>query len=192
MLFLTCNPFNVGGVIKTRTLLLSTGPLTVADLSVGQRLQSSTSTYSILEFIGEGFFGKVAKCRNVVTRETVAVKLLKDTEAEHEAEHEVCLNSCFIEPHIHLNTSQAVVEGPLPPHKVSMLKCLSVLDPGRANLVQFYGQFEHRGLTCLAFEMLDTNLYDFIKARKRKPLSVQEIRPIAQQVCTFSPGNHCK
>ncbi|XP_071331170.1 homeodomain-interacting protein kinase 1-like isoform X2 [Trachinotus anak] len=38
------------------------------------------------------------------------------------------------------------------------------------------------GQTCLAFEMLDKNLYDLLQERDWKPLSLNEIRPIAKQL----------
>uniref|UniRef100_A0A8C5ED43 Protein kinase domain-containing protein n=1 Tax=Gouania willdenowi TaxID=441366 RepID=A0A8C5ED43_GOUWI len=40
---------------------------------------SSSTQYRIIEFIGEGSFGKVAKCQVNSTSELVAVKILKDT-----------------------------------------------------------------------------------------------------------------
>ncbi|XP_029962559.1 homeodomain-interacting protein kinase 1-like [Salarias fasciatus] len=43
----------------------------------GSFLFGASSVYNIQQFIGEGSFGKVARCRNVKTSETVAVKVLK-------------------------------------------------------------------------------------------------------------------
>lgn len=63
-----------------------------------------------------------------------------------------------------------------------MLEVLSILDPDKKNVVQFFEMFEHKGHTCLAFEMLDRSLIQLIKDRNLKSLSVSEIRPVAQQV----------
>uniref|UniRef100_A0A665X7V9 Protein kinase domain-containing protein n=1 Tax=Echeneis naucrates TaxID=173247 RepID=A0A665X7V9_ECHNA len=52
---------------------------------VGDLLQSSTTTYEVLDFSGEGIFGKVAKCRDSVTSELVAVKIHKDIEDDSTA-----------------------------------------------------------------------------------------------------------
>lgn len=49
-----------------------------AEVQAGQILFSSSCGYTILDFIGEGCFGKVAKCRNLATKQTVAVKILKE------------------------------------------------------------------------------------------------------------------
>lgn len=45
-------------------------------------LQSSSTTYFVLNLIGEGFYGKVAWCQNLQTKEEVAVKILKPDSAE--------------------------------------------------------------------------------------------------------------
>lgn len=65
-----------------------------------------------------------------------------------------------------------------------MLELVSVLDPVKKNVVQFLERFEHEGCSCLAFEMLDRSLFKLIKDRDSEPLSLSEIRPIAQQVKT--------
>uniref|UniRef100_A0A915IVT8 Protein kinase domain-containing protein n=1 Tax=Romanomermis culicivorax TaxID=13658 RepID=A0A915IVT8_ROMCU len=46
------------------------------------------------------------------------------------------------------------------------------------------GQIEHKNHTCLVFEMLQQNLYDFLKQNKFTPLPLYCIRPIVQQVLT--------
>ncbi|XP_028329155.1 uncharacterized protein LOC114479599 [Gouania willdenowi] len=50
----------------------------ISQLRVGSVLRSSTTEYTILEFIGEGSFGKVAKCQVGITSKLVAVKILKN------------------------------------------------------------------------------------------------------------------
>ncbi|XP_074510855.1 homeodomain-interacting protein kinase 1-like [Sebastes fasciatus] len=128
--------------------------LTAAEVQAGQTLLSSSSGYCILEFIGEGCSGKVAKCRNMATKETVAVKILKkDTD--------------FIQD---------------PEKEVSMLEAISVLNPDHTNVVKFFERFDYMGQTCLAFEMLESSLYDLVHERDWNPLSLNEIRPIAKQL----------
>ncbi|GLD45580.1 homeodomain-interacting protein kinase 1-like protein, partial [Lates japonicus] len=128
--------------------------LTAPEVQVGQTLFSSSSSYSLLEFIGEGCFGKVAKCQNLTTKETVAVKILKkDTDFIKDTEKEV-----------------------------SMLKVVSVLNSDHTNVVKFFERFEYMGQTCLAFEMLDRSLYELLQERNWKPLSLNEIRPVTKQL----------
>lgn len=124
-----------------------------SDLNIGQTLQGQSSAYSIMDFIGEGTFGKVAKCQMVDNKQCVAVKILKDKDTFKDTEREV-----------------------------SMLKEISILSPVHSHFVQFYEMFEYMGLYCLAFEMLDVDLYAFMENRGNIPLFLSEIRPIAQQL----------
>ncbi|XP_034555413.1 uncharacterized protein LOC117824126 [Notolabrus celidotus] len=120
-------------------------------LQIGETLHSSSSAYSILDFIGEGCFGKVAKCLNINTNDTVAIKILKkDSTAILDAEREL-----------------------------AMLDLISVRDPDHINVVKFLERFEHWGLPCLVFEMLETDIQSLLNFG---PLSVKAIRPMAQQL----------
>ncbi|KAI9516954.1 hypothetical protein NQZ68_011431 [Dissostichus eleginoides] len=124
------------------------------EIRAGQTLFSSSSAYSVLEFIGEGCFGRVAKCRNLATRETVAVKILKkDKDSIKDIEKEV-----------------------------SMLEVISVLNPDHSNVVKFFERFDHLGQTCLAFEKLDQDLYQLMQERDWVPLSLKEIFTVAKQL----------
>nr|XP_057936555.1 homeodomain-interacting protein kinase 2-like [Doryrhamphus excisus] len=124
------------------------------EVKLGKVLYSHCSTYSILTFIGEGYFGKVAMCKNVYTLETVAIKILKH-DAHIKQDHE---------------------------RELFMLKQISVLDPDKTNVVRFYEHFEHEGNICLVFEILDCNLIHLVEERQRQPLSLAEIRVIAHQL----------
>jgi homeodomain interacting protein kinase len=52
------------------------------------------------------------------------------------------------------------------------------------NFVRAYECFQHKNHTCLVFEMLEQNLYDFLKQNKFQPLPLKYIRPVTQQVLT--------
>uniref|UniRef100_A0A4W6ESG2 Protein kinase domain-containing protein n=1 Tax=Lates calcarifer TaxID=8187 RepID=A0A4W6ESG2_LATCA len=56
------------------------------------------------------------------------------------------------------------------------------LDQDKNNLVKFLDRFKYGGLVCLAFELLDINLYDFMKQRHFMPLHLCQIRIITQQM----------
>jgi len=53
------------------------------------------------------------------------------------------------------------------------------------NYVRAFECFTHKSHTCIVFEMLELNLYDFLKNNKFCPLKLKYIRPIMQQVFTF-------
>lgn len=66
--------------------------------------------------------------------------------------------------------------------EVSILTQLSRESADQFNLVRALEFFTHKNHACLAFEMLELNLYDYLKQNKFMPLSLRCIRPIAQQV----------
>ncbi|XP_028300726.1 homeodomain-interacting protein kinase 2-like [Gouania willdenowi] len=101
-------------------------------LMVGHALHSPSTRYTILEFIGEGSFGKVAKCRAHNSSKLVAVKILKK-EYFQDVEDEL-----------------------------SVLKTISSLNADHFNLVTFYEQFEYLGYKCLVFELLDVDLLHLV------------------------------
>ena len=106
--------------------------LTAPEVQAGQTLSGSSSGYSVLEFIGEGCYGKVAKCRNLTTKVSVAVKILKqddefiqDTEKEVDfwtSSHDIqyCLVTLCL---LYQSTRNLFVP------QVFMLEVISVLNP---------------------------------------------------------------
>lgn len=119
-------------------------------------LCSVKNTYEVLDFLGRGTFGQVVKCWKRGTNEIVAIKILK-------------------------NHPSYARQGQI---EVSILARLSTENADEYNFVRAYECFQHRSHTCLVFEMLEQNLYDFLKQNKFSPLPLKVIRPILQQVAT--------
>ncbi|XP_016416800.1 homeodomain-interacting protein kinase 3-like [Sinocyclocheilus rhinocerous] len=119
-------------------------------------LCSLKNTYEVLDFLGRGTFGQVVKCWKRGTNEIVAVKILK-------------------------NHPSYARQGQI---EVGILARLSSENADEHNLVRAFECFQHRSHTCLVFEMLEQNLYDFLKQNKFSPLPLKVIRPILQQVAT--------
>lgn len=119
-------------------------------------LCSMKNTYEVLDFLGRGTFGQVVKCWKRGTGEVVAVKILK-------------------------NHPSYARQGQI---EVSILARLSGENADEHNLVRAFECFQHRSHTCLVFEMLEQNLYDFLKQNKFSPLPLKVIRPVLHQVAT--------
>lgn len=119
-------------------------------------LCSMKNTYEVLDFLGRGTFGQVVKCWKRGTGEVVAVKILK-------------------------NHPSYARQGQI---EVSILARLSGENADEHNLVRAFECFQHRNHTCLVFEMLEQNLYDFLKQNKFSPLPLKVIRPVLHQVAT--------
>ncbi|XP_041444954.1 homeodomain-interacting protein kinase 2 [Xenopus laevis] len=119
-------------------------------------LCSMTNTYEVLEFLGRGTFGQVVKCWKRGTNEIVAIKILK-------------------------NHPSYARQGQI---EVSILARLSTESADDYNFVRAHECFQHKNHTCLVFEMLEQNLYDYLKQNKFSPLPLKYIRPVLQQVGT--------
>ncbi|XP_034536497.1 homeodomain-interacting protein kinase 1-like [Notolabrus celidotus] len=124
------------------------------DCEVNDIIINSTSSYLVQDFIGKGCFGKVAKSVNLFTGKDVALKIVTSEDSRASK------------------------------RELKMLEAVRCLDPVKTNIVHFFETFEHRGLTCLAFEKLDRDLFQLLKDRHENPLSLNEIRPIAHQLLT--------
>uniref|UniRef100_A0A8C4HUW3 Protein kinase domain-containing protein n=1 Tax=Dicentrarchus labrax TaxID=13489 RepID=A0A8C4HUW3_DICLA len=112
--------------------------------------------HKVESFLGEGGFGFVTKCHNLVTDEMEAIKVNKN------------LPSVF---------HQARAE-------IAILKRLQCLDPDTCNIVKWNGYFFDRDHICLNFELLDQSLYSYMVGRDFRGLSMAELRPILFQLAT--------
>uniref|UniRef100_A0A8C7YZ17 Protein kinase domain-containing protein n=1 Tax=Oryzias sinensis TaxID=183150 RepID=A0A8C7YZ17_9TELE len=106
------------------------------------------------KFLGEGSFGKVAKCKKLGTDQVVAIKIIWGS-------------------------------GQM---EINALEELSQINADDHNLVKFVESFKYKKYTCIAFEVLDQSLLDFMEKRDFHPLTVEEIRTIAWQLVVALKG----
>ncbi|KAG2175404.1 hypothetical protein INT43_001051, partial [Umbelopsis isabellina] len=112
--------------------------------------------YQILDILGAGTFGQVVKCQNLITKQLVGVKVVKNKPAY--------LKQSLMEVDIlkHLNTKS---------------------DPeDKHHLLRLYDTFFHKSHLCLVFELLSVNLYELIKQNQFKGLSTNLVRVFATQL----------
>ncbi|XP_069390790.1 uncharacterized protein [Paralichthys olivaceus] len=76
---------------NTRDSSAASVALTAYEVKAGDVLQSSCSSYSVLNLIGEGTFGKIAASIDLRTKQNVAVKILKKRESTQDTKHEVSM-----------------------------------------------------------------------------------------------------
>ncbi|XP_044852953.1 dual specificity tyrosine-phosphorylation-regulated kinase 4 isoform X3 [Mauremys mutica] len=111
--------------------------------------------YEVLEVIGKGSFGQVAKCLDHKTNELVAVKIIRNKKRFH---------------------NQALVE-------VKILDALRKKDKDNShNVVHMKECFYFRNHFCISFELLGINLYQLIKKNKFQGFSLSLIRRFTQCV----------
>ncbi|CAN6635461.1 dual specificity protein kinase Yak1p [Trichomonascus vanleenenianus] len=112
--------------------------------------------YLVLDVLGQGTFGQVVKCQNMMTKEVVAVKVIKNKPA-------------------YLNQSMM---------EVSILEHLNnhVDKTDEHNLLRLKDKFVHKEHLCLVFELLSSNLYELIKQNQFRGLSTNLVRVFTQQL----------
>ncbi|GJJ70395.1 dual specificity tyrosine-phosphorylation-regulated kinase 2/3/4 [Entomortierella parvispora] len=111
--------------------------------------------YEILDMLGKGSFGQVAKCYDHKTGEYVAIKIIRNKKRFH---------------------CQALVE-------VKILDKLNRWDPdAKHNLIRMTDNFYFRNHLCIASELLSINLYEFIKTNSFQGFSLGLIKRFCTQL----------
>uniref|UniRef100_A0A3P9JW08 Protein kinase domain-containing protein n=1 Tax=Oryzias latipes TaxID=8090 RepID=A0A3P9JW08_ORYLA len=127
---------------------------TPCEVREGFILLGRKGVYKVEKFLGEGSYGKVAKCKKLGTDQVVAIKIIWGS-------------------------------GQL---EINALEELSQINADDHNLVKFVESFKYKKYTCIAFEVLDQSLLDFMEKRDFHPLTVEEIRTIAWQLIVALKG----
>lgn len=165
----TCNPqFNYSEDLNPKRFLTSPSSGVLNDgfdnensdliLTVNCALINSETQrrYIAKDMLGQGTFGQVAKCWVAELDRFVAVKIIKNQPAYYQ---------------------QALVE-------VSILTTLNKkFDPeDKHHIVRIYDYFVYQRHLCIAFELLDTNLYELIKLNHFRGLSLSIVQLFSKQI----------
>jgi serine/threonine protein kinase len=112
--------------------------------------------YTVIDLLGQGTFGQVAKCQNQMTRELVAVKVIKNQPAYY---------------------NQSMMEVTV----LEMLNGRYDRDDTR-HIVRLRDTFVFRGHLCIVVELLSVNLYELIKQNAYKGFSLKLCRILLAQI----------
>ncbi|TWU72484.1 hypothetical protein ED733_000904 [Metarhizium rileyi] len=111
--------------------------------------------YEVVDVLGKGSFGQVVRCIDHKLGVLVAIKIIRNKKRFHQ---------------------QALVE-------VNILQKLREWDPkNKHSMVNFTQSFYFRGHLCISTELLDMNLYEFIKAHSFRGFSLRIIRRFTKQI----------
>ena len=132
---------------------------------MGELIRSPTTHYQVQKFLGSGTYGVVIQCKNMITYETVALKILKNTGTI------ACAKAC------------AKVE-------LRILQNMKKLHSDNFNIVRLNESFTYKERSCLVFEHLDMDLNKFMQISPGQHLPLKQIRPILQQVCFLNTSSY--
>jgi len=111
--------------------------------------------FRILAALGGGTCGKGVKVKDLFKNEVVALKIIKNVKKYREA---------------------AKLE-------INVLEKLAKYDPrGKYKCVQMLDWFDYHGHMCLAFEMLGSSVFDFLKDNNYEPYPIAQVRQIAYEL----------
>jgi dual specificity protein kinase YAK1 len=127
--------------------------------------------------LGAGTFGQVVKCQNLMTKQLVGVKVVKNKPAY--------LKQSLMEVDILKHVSMVHENGFIAINYDAdqFLKLNTKSDPDdQHHLLRLYDTFFHKQHLCLVFELLSVNLYELIKQNQFKGLSTNLVKVFATQL----------
>uniref|UniRef100_A0A3P9BE98 Protein kinase domain-containing protein n=1 Tax=Maylandia zebra TaxID=106582 RepID=A0A3P9BE98_9CICH len=94
-----------------------------------------------LDVVGEGTYGRVAKCVQMANKKIVAIKMIKDQDQKD----------------------------PFKNQELAALQKLKACNSSKYNIVEWYQAFTVRGHLCLEFEFLEKSLLDLLHLHQPFP-----------------------
>ncbi|XP_067875406.1 homeodomain-interacting protein kinase 4-like [Heterodontus francisci] len=117
-------------------------------------IHSETDTYDIIQILGKGTFGEVAKCWKRSTGHFVAIKILKSD-----------------------SYRARIIK-----NELKMLRVLGSVDPDQYHFIRFFECFHDDVKSYLVFELMEQNIFEFQKENNFALLPARHIRTITTQV----------
>ncbi|XP_069763783.1 homeodomain-interacting protein kinase 4-like [Narcine bancroftii] len=117
-------------------------------------IHSETDTYDIIQILGKGTFGEVAKCWKRSTGHFVAIKILKSD-----------------------SYRARIIK-----NELKMLRVLATVDPDQYHFIRFFECFHDDTKSYLVFELMEQNIFEFQKENNFALLPARHIRTVTTQV----------
>ncbi|OLY84740.1 Dual specificity protein kinase lkh1 [Smittium mucronatum] len=113
------------------------------------------SRYVIKELLGQGTFGKVLKCLDIVSQKLVAVKVIKS------------IHKYRVAAGMEIKILQTVKSN----DPKNIYKCIPIND-----------SFDFEDHVCMVFDLLGSSLYDFLKGNLFQPFPLSDVQKISFQI----------
>ena len=114
--------------------------------------------YKILSLLGEGTFGRVLECRDTITEDVCAIKVIRNVAKYRDA---------------------AMTE-------IEVLTHVALGDPGGGgenfNCIKLRRAFDYEGHICMVFDKFGPSLFDFLRTNRYKPFHPQTVQSFGKQL----------
>ena len=128
-----------------------------------------TTTYQVIEMLGQGTFAQVFKCRNLDTGQLCAVKIVKNKPAY--------TRQAAIEIEIFIALSKESSEK----NGIGIQLHNNKSDSAEDYMVSLLSYFLYQSHLCLVFELLGLNLYELLKRRQFRGLPISVVRNLMKE-----------
>jgi len=114
--------------------------------------------YRILSLLGEGTFGRVLECRDTITEDVCAIKVIRNVAKYRDA---------------------AMTE-------IEVLTHVALGDPGGGgenfNCIKLRRAFDYEGHICMVFDKFGPSLFDFLRTNRYKPFHPHTVQSFGKQL----------
>jgi dual specificity tyrosine-phosphorylation-regulated kinase 2/3/4 len=127
--------------------------------------------YEVVDVLGKGSFGQVVRCIDYKTGGLVAIKIIRNKKRFHQ------------QALVEVNILQKLREWVCPLSLFFVYTTDFPQDPqNKYSMVSFTQSFYFRGHLCISTELLDMNLYEFIKSNSFRGFSLNIVRRFTKQM----------
>ena len=114
--------------------------------------------YKILSLLGEGTFGRVRECRDTITEDVCAIKVIRNVAKYRDA----AMTEIEVLTHVALGDPEGGGEN--------------------FNCIKLRRAFDYEGHICMVFDKFGPSLFDFLRTNRYKPFHPQTVQSFGKQL----------
>ena len=127
----------------------------------------NTKRYIILDLLGTGTFGQVFRCQNMVTKDIIAIKIIRNKPAYYkQGLIEIKISKLFNNSH----------------GNHSSISSSSIAKQGHQHIIKYLDSFIFLGHVCLVFELLSMSLLDVLSQNQFRGLPLSVVQRFCRQI----------
>ena len=152
------------------------------DFKRSQPANIETIDFLVIDILGQGTFAQVFKCKNLLTNELMALKIVKSKPAytrQSMIEIDV-FHSLSAKPPINFEQKHQQLRYRKKGNQHNANKGTET----SSDMVDLLCYFLYHSHLCLAFELLGSNLYEVLKRRQFRGLSISLVQSLVRQAVT--------